>query len=189
MNKIKTITAILFQFFLGLIIGGAVAGNKAAWISGLVLLILDLVIMYIAFATYPFKVKKLVSNPNATAYFTLSEIVSALINMSKAKKLLSPEDYSYICRVYNKFNNLTEKIIFNRDKFLCICIEMIAHFDMIAPYYIFCNNPNPLMGQHLDEGKDEYRQQAKKLIREGKFFKEEWMQLQEEFLEEFYFDF
>ncbi len=44
MKTAKTITHILLPLFIGLIIGGAVSGNTAAWVSGLVLVILDAII-------------------------------------------------------------------------------------------------------------------------------------------------
>ena len=43
MQKIKAATYVLAMLFLGLLIGGAIAGNKAAWICGLVFLILDVI--------------------------------------------------------------------------------------------------------------------------------------------------
>ena len=44
MRNFKTVTYILATLFLGLIIGGAIADNRAAWISGLVLLIIDIIV-------------------------------------------------------------------------------------------------------------------------------------------------
>lgn len=44
MHTVKTITHILFPIFLGLIVGGAILDNTAAWVSGIVLLILDMIV-------------------------------------------------------------------------------------------------------------------------------------------------
>lgn len=44
MKTAKTITHILAPLFVGLIIGGAIAKNTAAWVSGLVLLIVDIIV-------------------------------------------------------------------------------------------------------------------------------------------------
>lgn len=44
MKTIKTITQLMIPIFLGLIIGGAVAGNSAVWICGLVFLIIDIIV-------------------------------------------------------------------------------------------------------------------------------------------------
>lgn len=44
MKIAKTITHILFPVFIGLIIGGAIFKNTAAWVSGLVLLIIDIIV-------------------------------------------------------------------------------------------------------------------------------------------------
>lgn len=43
MQKIKTATHVLAMVFFGLLVGGAIAGNKAAWICGLIFLILDVI--------------------------------------------------------------------------------------------------------------------------------------------------
>lgn len=44
MKTVKTITHIFIPLFIGLIIGGAVAGNKSAWIIGLILLVVDILV-------------------------------------------------------------------------------------------------------------------------------------------------
>ena len=44
MRTLLKMTYILPMLFIGLIIGGAVAGDKPAWVSGLVLLLLDIVV-------------------------------------------------------------------------------------------------------------------------------------------------
>lgn len=44
MKIAKTITHILFPIFIGLIIGGAIKDNSAAWISGIVLIIIDIIV-------------------------------------------------------------------------------------------------------------------------------------------------
>ena len=43
-KRVKTITHIFIPLFIGLIIGGAVAGNKSAWIIGLILLVVDILV-------------------------------------------------------------------------------------------------------------------------------------------------
>lgn len=44
MKVAKTITHLLVMLFIGLIIGGAIVHNTIAWVSGLVLLIIDIII-------------------------------------------------------------------------------------------------------------------------------------------------
>ena len=44
MQKAKLITHILFPVFIGLIIGGIIASNNAAWICGIIFLILDIIV-------------------------------------------------------------------------------------------------------------------------------------------------
>ena len=137
------------------------------------------------FFSYYFKVKKISKNLTATAYFTPSEIVSAIVNLLKAKKHLTPEEYYYVSVVFDKFDNLKNKLLLNQEGFLDSCNDIIAHFDLIAPYYMFCGNPNLQVEQLTDIYKVKYRQQAKILLNEGKIFQEEWMQLHQKFVEEF----
>lgn len=44
LRKVKTITHILVPIFIGLIIGGIIADNTAAWVSGIILLAVDIII-------------------------------------------------------------------------------------------------------------------------------------------------
>lgn len=172
MSKIKTFMFFLIPFFLGLIIGGAVAGNKAAWISGLVLLILDLVILSINVGTYSLRVKKLSVNPKATAYFSPNEIVCAIVNMPQAKKVLSVEDYSYVYQVFSEFLHSTEKLLLNREKFIYLSTEMIAHFDLIAPYYAYNGNSASMLDVCLTKEKTNTDRGQKIYYTKANFFLE-----------------
>lgn len=43
MQKIRTATYIIAMFFLGMILGGAIANVTAIWVVGLVLLVMDII--------------------------------------------------------------------------------------------------------------------------------------------------
>ena len=137
------------------------------------------------FFTYYTKVKKISKSLTATAYFTPSEIVSAIVNLLEAKKNLTPKEYFYVSVVFDKFNNSKNKLLLNQESFLDLCNDIIAHFDLIAPYYMFCGNQNLQVEQQTEIYKVRYRQQAKILLNDGKIFQEEWIQLHQKFIEEF----
>lgn len=48
-----------------------------------------------SFFTYWFRVNKIFNDQNATAYFTPSEIVSAIVNLLDAKKSLTRDEYFF----------------------------------------------------------------------------------------------
>lgn len=80
------------------------------------------------FFTYYTKVKKISKSLTATAYFTPSEIVSAIVNLLEAKKNLTPKEYFYVSVVFDKFNNSKNKLLLNQESFLDLCNDIIAHF-------------------------------------------------------------
>lgn len=239
MKTAKTITHVLFPLFIGLIIGGAITSNTAAWLSGLVLLIIDILIgitlqyyiekpIYNNFDNlyfeeisksihanaekvlldmhnrgidfddtidesyndyndeYVTRIKKIMWNKNAKAYFTPKEIVNAIVNLADAKKVLSQEEYYFIIIIFETFSMLNKKLLLNRDKFMELSNEIIAHFDLIAPYYKFCGSNDTLFEELFDKEKGKYRYKAKKLLTDEKIFTPEWMNLHEEFLQAFY---
>lgn len=206
MKTAKTITHILFPVFIGLIIGGAIFNNTAAWVSGLVLLIVDIIVgiaiqyfmqkpLYssnystrssLNLLNYVEKVNRISKDKAATAYFTTSEIANAIVNLLDAQRYLSQEEYYFVLIVFEVCNMLKDKLLLNYDGFLDVCNEIMAHFDLIAPYYKFCGDPNMQIAKFIDDDKYEYRQKAKKIIKAGKIFQEEWMTLHKEFLQEFY---
>lgn len=205
MKIAKTITHILFPVFIGLIIGGAIFNNTAAWVSGLALLIVDIIvgiaIQYFMqknlssnYSThhssnplvYFYKVNKISKDKTATAFFTTGEIVYAIVNLHDAKKYLTQEEYYFVSVVFETCKLLDDKLLLNQEGFLGVSNEIMAHFDLIAPYYKFCGDPNMQIVKFIDDDKYEYRQKAKKLLKAGKIFQEEGMTLHKEFLQEFY---
>ena len=88
--------------------------------------------------------------------------------------------------VFDYYEKLKNKMPLNQKSYLSLCNEIIAHFDLIAPYYKFCGNQNMQVEKIVEGYKTEYRQRAKILIKEKKIFKEEWVTLHNEFLQKFY---
>lgn len=136
--------------------------------------------------TYGIKVNKIMKDKAATAFFTPCEIVSAIVNLIDAKRNLSQEEYLFVSIVFETYRRLKNKILLNQEGFLGVCNEIICHLDLIAPYYKFCGNSNIQMAMLIDNCKAEFRSQAKTLLNDNKIFKDEWMILHKEFLQEFY---
>ena len=136
--------------------------------------------------TYGYRVKKIFKNDQATAFFKPSEIVSAIVNLLEVKRYLSAEECLWVNVVYGSFKSVNRKLLLSQRGFLGVCNEMIAHFDLIAPYYQFCGGSRTNMMRLQETQKYEYRQRAKLLLEEGKLFREEWMDLHEDFLRKFF---
>ena len=135
---------------------------------------------------YIHKVKKIFDNESATADFTLSEIVSAIVNLLDAKKELTKEEYNYVLYVYDAFNKIKDKKTLNKNGFIRLCDNIMAHFDLVAPYYKFCGDSKMKLLALFDSEKNRYRTRAKILLEKGAVFGDEWMELHKTFLKDFY---
>ena len=96
MRTLLKMTYILPMLFIGLIIGGAVAGDKPAWVSGLVLLLLDIVVgialQYyygggnVNPVTFLRKARKFKKNPYLVQRFSIAQMSAGMINLSQAAR-------------------------------------------------------------------------------------------------------
>lgn len=136
--------------------------------------------------TYGFRVNKIFNNESATAFFTPSEIVSAIVNLIDAKKSLTQEEYFFVSVVFETYRQFKRKLLLSKSGFVGLCNEIIAHLDLIAPYYKFCGDSKMRIMMLEEDEKYEYRQRAKVILKQKAIFKEEWMQLHQEFLEMFH---
>lgn len=136
--------------------------------------------------TYGFRVNKIFKDENATAYFTPSEIVSAIVNLMDAKRCLTKEEYFFVSVVFETFRMVKRKLLLRKSGFVGLCNEMIAHFDLVAPYYKFCGDTKMNIMMFLESEKSEYRQRAKAILNKKAIFQEEWNQLHQEFMEKFW---
>ncbi len=133
------------------------------------------------------KLKKIEKNPYAEEYFCPAEIIGTMVNLIDAKKSLSRDEFVSVNTVFQIFKGFKKQILLNGEGYLRLCDNIIAHFDLIAPYYKFCGNRKyGSLSRIFDGKKSQYRKTAKKLIEERKLFAEEWMELHESFLAEFY---
>ena len=188
----------LIMVFFGFIIGGFTAGNNTFGIIGIVGVVF---LTVFGLTTNYLKHKKLDNSVNeifnyvrkidtikngGTAFFTISEISSGIVNLLDAQKNLSEQEYFYVLVVYKMFEKNNKTLQLDYHGFLGVCDEIIAHFDLVAPFYKFCGNDGMQIGKLIDSNKTKYRIRAKKLIEENKMFKEEWQELHDEFLKEFY---
>ena len=136
--------------------------------------------------TYGFRVKKILKNENETAFFTPKEIVSAIVNLLDAKRNLTYDEYFFVSVVFKAYRCFDEKILLCKRGFLGLCNDIIAHFDLIAPYYRFCGDSRMQILMLVEDEKYEYRQRAKAILEKKAIFKEEWMELHREFKERFH---
>ena len=136
--------------------------------------------------TYGFRVNKIFKNENETAFFTPSEIVSAIVNLLDAKKSLTRDEYFFVSVVFETYRQIKRKLLLSKSGFIGLCNEIIAHLDLIAPYYKFCGNSRMRIMMLEEDEKYEYRQRAKAILKQKAIFKEEWMNLHQEFLEMFH---
>lgn len=136
--------------------------------------------------TYGFRVNKIFKNENETAFFTPSEIVSAIVNLLDAKKSLTRDEYFFVSVVFETYRQIKRKLLLSKSGFIGLCNEIIAHLDLIAPYYKFCGDSRMRIMMLEEDEKYEYRQRAKAILKQKAIFKEEWMNLHQEFLEMFH---
>ena len=120
-----------------------------------------------------------------TEKFSPAETVPALVNQMDAQKKFSMEDYLNVRRFINVFKEINEEVYLSYWNFFLFCDEIIAHFDLIVPYYKICGNDNPKVSSNEPE-KDSYRLRAKKILKDEPLFGDAWMDLYEEFIVEFY---
>ena len=136
--------------------------------------------------TYGFRVNKIFKNENETAFFTPSEIVSSIVNLLDAKRSLTPDEYFFVSVVFETFRLIKKKVLLSKSGFVGLCSEIIAHLDLIAPYYKFCGDSRMKIMMLEEDEKYEYRQRAKAILKRKAIFREEWMKLHQEFLETFH---
>ena len=136
--------------------------------------------------TYGFRVNKILKNESETAFFTPSEIVSTIVNLLDAKKSLTPDEYFFVSVVFETYRQIKRKLLLSKSGFIGLCNEIIAHLDLIAPYYKFCGDSRMRILMLEEDEKYEYRQRAKEILKQKAIFKEEWMKLHKEFLEMFH---
>ena len=136
--------------------------------------------------TYGIRVNKLFKNDGATAYFTPSEIVSSIVNLMEARKHLTQEEYFFVSVVFETYRGFKEKLLLSKSGYIELCSDIAAHLDLIAPYYKFCGDRRMEILILDEDDKYEYRQAAKRILKKKEIFREEWMRLHQEFLEEFY---
>jgi len=99
---------------------------------------------------------------------------------------LSEEDFQNVMTLFRVFQETDRTLHMDRERYLCFCTDMMAHFDLIAPYYLFCGNKDMEIAAFLEEEKEPYRRKAKWLLRRNQLFQEEWIELHSDFKSSFY---
>ena len=195
MRTILKMTYILPMLFIGLIIGGAVAGDKPAWVSGLVLLLLDIVVgialQYyygggnVNPVTFLRKARKFKKNPYLVQRFSIAQMSVGMINLSQAARVLPRREYNAVRALYTVMQTETEMIPMNYAEFLEAGKMLMAQFDLLAPLYKFTGEQNAVPDAS-EPRKQEYREMAWETIEEEGLASESFKLLSEEFREKFY---
>ncbi len=198
MRTLLKMTYILPMLFIGLIIGGAVAGDKPVWVSGLVLLLLDIVVgialQYyygggnanpVTFLTFLRKARKFKKNPYLVQRFSIAQMSAGMISLSQAARVLPRREYYAVRALYTVMQAETEMIPMNYAEFLEAGKVLMAQFDLIAPLYKFTGEINAVPDVS-EPRKQEYREMAWETIEEEGIASESFKLLSEEFCEKFY---
>lgn len=195
MRTLLKMTYILPMLFIGLIIGGAVAGDKPAWVSGLVLLLLDIVVgIALQYyygggnanpVTFLRKARKFKKNPYLVQRFSIAQMSAGMINLSQAARVLPRREYNVVRALYIIMQAETEMIPMNYAEFLEAGKILMAQFDLLAPLYKFTGEQNAVPDAS-EPRKQEYREMAWETIEEEGLASESFKLLSEEFREKFY---
>lgn len=137
---------------------------------------------------YYFRIKKISGDPNAVAKFSVREITGTLVNLLDAKRELSSYENFWVNRLYTAFRERKSKLSLNFKEFMELHNKLIAHFDLVAPYYKFSGNPNLKITVLLEGGKTDFRRRAKMLLDNYEIFNDKWFELHQEFYEIFHID-
>ena len=210
------ITYILFTIFLGMTIGGFALGNTTMGIIGLVLAIVDAIIgitltyfknksvndtltantmtallddftnSLMQGQITANKVQRLTSNPYLSETFTVAELAMGIVNLSDAMEVLTSSEYSYLKKVFDKYQQDFSRVTLTYMEFISYCDKIISNYDMVAPYYKVCGETGLYSSKIYEDDKIPYRQKAKGLIDSGRLFSYEWQSLNQKFYKEFY---
>lgn len=192
---------LLNSLFLGLMIISFIMGDAS---TGFVFLgivgIITIIGITINFLKYkanenktvhnPFKfiskVNNLKSNPNERQEFTMIEIASSMVNLMDARRNLTSEEYYYVCKLYETFENMNGTMHLDLYEYMGTCNAIISWFDFVAPYYKFCGNREMEVFKILEDEKEPYRIRARKLLNKSSFDDNEFKALQNEFNDKFH---
>ncbi len=132
MRTFRTITCLLFPILLGLFLCGLFADNKALWISGIVLLVVDVIsgittqyfidrnTLYLSYRksedeedddgdefvfSYMSRLNGILGKEES-AEISPCEIVYGIVNLLDAQQNLSKEEYYNVERLFKRFCNM-----------------------------------------------------------------------------------
>ena len=132
-----------------------------------------------------YRLKKIQKTFGSTANFTLAEISNTLVNLWNAKNNLTEEEFYCVCEIYETYKQQKKKLCLDVYSFVDICSDIMANFDLVAPYYKFCGNDTLQLEEILEPEKSKYRARARELIKKNLIFEQEWISLLKNFKKEF----
>lgn len=140
---------------------------------------------------YMNRVNSIMNDKSAKELFTRKEILFALISLADAKKKLPKRDSIRVEYAFDKLNQIftdnKDEILMDQCCFIREAEHLIAHFDLIAPYYLFCGKEETMtLSKYFDEQKKDYRLKAKEIWDYRGFLTPQWNELHDAFMKEFY---
>ena len=110
------------------------------------------------------------------------------INLRDAQNRLEPLEYAAVAKTFDTLRTHTQRVPVDYENYAKMRNDIIAYFDLIAPFYKFCGNDRfGAIEAALESKKRPYRIRAKMLMGEATESNlEEFYELHEEFVNEFY---
>lgn len=111
------------------------------------------------------KVMRIQNDSSATAGFGEAELLIGIVDIERASKVLSTEEYDCVKQIFDFFDSHW-KLNLTYQEYIDKCFDIASHFDMVAPYWKFAGNLFPLKVKFVQQDKDKesYRARAKKLL-------------------------
>ncbi len=102
-----------------------------------------------------------------TARLSPKNIVFGRVNLMQARKLLNPQEYTMIQRIFNEISTHKEKkTLTNFEEYAKWAMRIIAHFDIVAPHYLYSgdNYYRDTANKKEEQEKAHYRRIAKEYL-------------------------
>ena len=140
---------------------------------------------------YMKRVNSIMNDESAKELFARKEILYAFISLADAKKKLPKRDFIRVEYAFDKLNQIftenNDEILMDQKCFIRETENLIAHFDLIAPYYLFCGNTESMtLSKYFDGLKKDYRLKAKEIWDYRGFLTPMWNELHDAFMKEYY---
>ena len=136
---------------------------------------------------YLSRLQKIIYKPGKRSVFSIDEVLSEFVNLAKAEQHLCEIEFYYVKLLYDLLHLIKRRVHLNLGEYVVLNIDISAHFDLIAPCYLFCgSNRDTDIEEALNVAKQPYRQEAWEMLKQNKLFSSQWMKLYKRFCSVFY---